>query len=306
MRKSMVMALLVCAAFATQLLAVGEARLTGKVVDPSGKPLEGVTITATATEEINWEQSTKTKKDGTFAFFIIRGTIPYKFTFEKDGFGTYEEVIKLQLVPAKNDRTFTLGTNQVATTTEAAPAQADPATLAYNEGVALWNKGEEAAAIAKIEEAVGLNDSLTAGHIALAKMYGKTKNWDKAIVAGNKALEVDSDQPEIAAVLAEAYEKKGDKAKAAEFRKKAPANPAALFNEAARMINAGNDAGAEGYLKQALAADEKFAQAHYELGMVYARLGKNAEAKTHLQAYLDLEPKGKDAPTAKEMLTYVQ
>lgn len=305
MRKSMVMALLVCAAFATQLLAVGEARLTGKVVDPAGKPLEGVKVTATATEEITWEQSVKTKKDGTFAFFIIRGTVPYNFKFEKDGYGTYEEVIKLKLVPEKNDRTFTLGGTQVVPT-EAAPASADPATIAYNEGVAHWNKGEEAAAIAKIEEAVALNADLTAGHIALAKMYGKTKNWDKAIAAGNKALEIDSDQPEINAIMAEAYASKGDKAKAAEYRKKAPANAPALFNEAARLINSGNDAEAEGLLKQAIAADAKFAKAHYELGMVYARLGRNPEAKTHLEAYLQLEPNGSEAATAKEMLSYVK
>ena len=306
MRKSMVMALFVCAAFATQLLAVGEARLTGKVVDPTGKPLEGVTITATATEEITWEQSVKSKKDGTFAFFIIRGTVPYKFTFAKEGYGTYEEVIKLKLVPEKNDRTFTIGAPQVVATTETAVASADPATIAYNEGVAHWNKGEEAPAIAKIEEAVALNPDLTAGHIALAKMYGKTKDWDKAIAAGTKALEVDADQPEINAIMAEAYAKKGDKAKAAEYKKKAPANPASLFNEAARLINAGNDAEAEGILKQAIAADEKFAKAHYELGMVYARLGKNPDAKTHLETYLQLEPNGAEAATAKEMLSYVK
>lgn len=308
MRKSMVIAIIVCAAFTAQLFAVGEARITGKVIDPNDEPLEGVTITVeSATGAKTFKTTGKTKKDGTFAFFLIDGTIEYKFTYEKEGFGPYQETMKLQLVPGKNDRTIRLGGPQATTDlAEAAPVAVDPATLAYNEGVGLWNSGNEAGAIAKVEEAVALNDALTAGHIALTKMYSKAKNWDKVIVAGNKALEVDSDQPEIAAFLADAYDKKGDKAKAAEFRKKAPANPAALFNEAARSINAGKDTEAEGYLKKALAADENFAQAHYELGMVYARLGKNADAAAHLEAYLRIEPTGKDAPTAKEMLTYVK
>ncbi len=308
MRKSMMIAIIVCAAFTAQMFAVGEARISGKVLDPNDNPLEDVSITVeSATAAKNFKTTGKSKKDGSFAFFLIDGTIEYKFTYEKEGFGPYQETMKLKLVPEKNERTIRLGGQQMTSATaEAVPVAADPATIAYNEGVALWNSGDEPGAIAKIEEAVKLNDALTAGHIALAKMNSKAKNWDKVIVAGNKALEVDSDQPEIAALLADAYDKKGDKAKAAEFRKKAPANPSALFNEAARSINAGKDSEAEGYLKQALAADENFAQAHYELGMVYARLGKNADAKSHLEAYLKLEPSGKDAPTAKEMLTYVQ
>ena len=40
--------------------------------------------------------------------------------------------------------------------------------------------------------------------------------------------------------------------------------------------------------------------------MVYVRMGKTADAKTNLQKYLELEPNGKDAATAKEMLKYVK
>jgi len=45
----------------------------------------------------------------------------------------------------------------------------------------------------------------------------------------------------------------------------------------------------------AIAADDKFAPAYYELGMVYVRMGKNADAKTNLQKYLELEPSGKES-----------
>ena len=108
------------------------------------------------------------------------------------------------------------------------------------------------------------------------------------------------------AVLFNAYTATGDKAKAAEAKKKLPANASSLFNDAAKLINSGKDAEAESLLKQAIAADDKFAPAYYELGMVYVRMGKNADAKTNLQKYLELEPSGKDAPTAKEMLKYVK
>ena len=94
--------------------------------------------------------------------------------------------------------------------------------------------------------------------------------------------------------------------KAAEAKKKMPANAGALFNDAAKLINSGKDADAEALLKQAIVADEKFAPAYYELGMIYVRAGKNADARTNLQKYLELEPDGKDAATAKEMLNYVK
>jgi Tfp pilus assembly protein PilF len=79
-----------------------------------------------------------------------------------------------------------------------------------------------------------------------------------------------------------------------------------MFNEAARLINTGKDGEAEPLLKGAIAANDKFAQAYYELGMLYVRTQKNADAKTNLQKYLELEPTGKDAATAKEMLNYVK
>jgi hypothetical protein len=40
--------------------------------------------------------------------------------------------------------------------------------------------------------------------------------------------------------------------------------------------------------------------------MIYVRSGKNADAKANLEKYLQLEPNGKEAATAKEMLKYVK
>jgi Tfp pilus assembly protein PilF len=72
------------------------------------------------------------------------------------------------------------------------------------------------------------------------------------------------------------------------------------------VINGGNDADGEKLLKQAIAADEKMAIAYYELGMIYVRSGKAADAKASLSKYLELDPNGKDAATAKEMLGYLK
>jgi len=311
MRKYLAIAAVTLSALATNAYAIGEARISGKVIDAQGQPLADVQISiSAATKAKNFSTKTTTNKKGQFSAFLLDGTIQYKFVFAKEGFASYEETMKLKLVPEKNEKTVTLNSGTAATTvTEvtvpAAKAKPDPGVVAYNEGVTLANEGKVAEAIVKMEAAVAAKPDLSQAHSVLAKLYLREKKYSKAIESANKAIAI-NDDGSLNAVLAEAYEKSGDKTKAAEYKKKAPANPASLFNDAAKLINSGKDAEAEALLKQAVGAEEKFAPAHYELGMIYVRSGKNSEAKKHLQKYLDLEPNGKDAATAKEMLNYVK
>lgn len=311
MRRNLALATILLLAFASSAFALGESRITGKVLDASGKPLEGVTITITAVSGKNVKQVSKTNKKGQFAAFLLDGTLRYKFSYSKEGFITFEEEMKLKLVPEKNERTINLNVVGSAPAGSAPiagePAKpADPSIGLFNEGVSFANAGKVEEAIAKIEEAITVRPDLAAGYGVLTKLYGRKANWKKAIERGTKALEFDPTDAAVLTILAEAYEKTGDKTKAGEFRKKAPANPVILFNDAARLINAGKDSEAEPLLKQAISLDDKFAAGHYELGMLYARATKNKEAKLHLTKYLELEPKGKDAPLAKQMLEYVQ
>lgn len=308
MRKSIALGMLICALAAGNLFAVGEARITGKVVGPDGTPLEDVSIKVRATEAKTFEETYKTDKNGRYTIFLLDGTIHYEFTFNKEGFAPYIETMKLKLLPEKNMREITLNKGQPAFGGGLAPAAAtaDPAVIAYNEGAALANEGNVAEAIAKLEEAIAIKNDLIAGYMALAKLYVRSENWTKAIEAANKVLEVSSDEPDMFSILAEAYDKAGNAVKAKEFREKAPANPQALFNQAVPLINQGNDAAAEPLLRRAVTADDTFGAGHYELGMVYVRMGNTAEAKKHLERYIELEPSGKDAALAKEMLKYVQ
>ncbi|MFN2442107.1 MAG: tetratricopeptide repeat protein [Thermoanaerobaculia bacterium] len=308
MWKSIALGMLICALAAGNLFAVGEARITGKVVGPDGKAIEDVSIKVRATEAKTFEETYKTDKNGRFTIFLLDGTIHYEFTFNKEGFSPYIETMKLKLLPEKNQREITLnkGGQSVAGGLTAGAATADPAVIAYNEGAALANEGNVAEAIAKLEEAIAIKNDLTAGYMALAKLYVRAENWTKAIEAANKVLEISSDEPDMFIVLAQAYDKAGNPIKAKEYRAKAPANPQALFNEAVPLINAGNDAAAEPLLRRAVEADDTFSEGHYELGMIYVRMGNTVEAKKHLNRYLELEPDGKDAPLAKEMLKYIQ
>lgn len=307
MRKSLTLSLLIVTIAATNTFAAEAVRLTGVVTDAATrKPIPNAVVTARATEGKTFKQDFKVKKDGTYAIFLITGTIPYEFTYSAPGYRSFSETTKLK-IGEPNTRDIPLSpTQQSEVSVPAAEIAIDPATAAYNEGASLANQRKDTEAIAKFEEAVAAKPDLIAGWQALAKVYNRTKQYPKAINAANKALEFDSDDTDMNAVLYDAYVATGDKAKAAELKRKLPANAGSLFNDAARAINSSKDAEAEPLLKQAISVDEKFAAAHYELGMLYVRTGKNADARAHLEKYLELDPSGKDAPTAKEMLNYVK
>lgn len=303
--KSLVFLIVALAFVATNAFAVGEGRMNGKVLDAETKtPIAGAVIKISATEKTNFTTEVKSNKKGEWAFFALDATIRFKFVVSAEGYAPQEEMIKIPIgVTTLKD--FMLSKGRVEEYT-VATERADPAIDAYNAGAALANSGDPAGAAAKFSEAVQLKPELTAGWIALAKVSLTTKNYPKAIEAANKVLEIDDEDTDMWSVLHQAYTATGEKAKAAEAEKKVPKNAGALFNEAARVINGGNDAEGEKLLKQAIAADPKMAIAYYELGMIYIRANKGPEAKTNLQKYLELEPNGKDAALAKEMMGYIK
>jgi len=310
MRKTFALCALALLVVAGNAFALGEARVQGKITDAvTHNPIANVVISLDAMTGHSFHAQYKSDKDGVYRFIVLDGTLLYKVSYSAPGYATYEQQKVKFTLGDINTRDVMLapgGTAAAGTKDAPTTAKGDPAVIAYNEGAELANAGKLPEAIAKLEEAVAAKPDLTAGYEALAKLYLRTKNYDKAIDRANKALEVDNDNQDLFAVLAESYTAKGDKAKAAEYRKKLPADASAMFNEAAKLINSGKDAEAEPLLKGAIAANDKFGQAYYELGMIYVRTGKNADAKVNLQKYLELEPNGKDAATAKEMLNYVK
>src|SRR5438105_2240314 len=306
--KTIAMCLLALAVVAGNAFAVGEARLTGKITDAVTKaPLPSATITLVSTAGRNFRADYTAETDGQYGSLVLAGTLSYQVPYAAPGYQPYVETMKLRLGEF-NTKDISLAPANAAAPAAGAPAaaKADPAVDAYNTGAGLYNEGKKAEAAAKFEEAVGAKPDLIAGWEALARVDLDLKNYNKAIDAANQALALAPDEMDMYAVLYNAYTATGDKAKAAEAKKKLPADANSLFNDAAKLINSGKDAQAEPLLKQAIAANDKFSVAYYELGMLYVRSGKNADAKANLQKYLELDPNGKDAATAKEMLKYVK
>lgn len=305
MRRTLALTLLVFAAlFASNAFAIGEARITGKVVDAATKaPLPDAKITVTALSGKTFKQTYPVKKDGTYAIFLLDGTLKYSFAYEAPGYPSQVDQFKLKLgEPNIHDVELSKGGAAVSQQVEAVEAKADPAVTAYNEGAALANSGDDPGAIKKFDEAVSIKPDLTAAWIALARIQLRAKNYAKAIEAANKGLEADSEDTDMWTVLFESYRATGDKAKAAEAKKHMPENAAGMFNDAVPLLNASKYDEAEPILRKVIAADPNFADAYYYLGMCMAQKNNIAEAKKFFQKYLDLAPNGKDADVAREFM----
>src|SRR5258708_3801228 len=216
---------LIVRALAGNAFAGSEGRIVGKVVDATTRQgIANATVHVSATESRKLEQDYKTDTDGTFKIFLVDATIRYKFTVTAPDHASYVETIKLKLGDTTT-KEFTLGAAAAAVAaTPAAPRAADPSVTSYNDGAKLFNDGKYPEAVAKFEEAVKGKPELIAGWEALARAALKVKDYPKAIEAATKALDLAPDESDMFGVLTEAYEATGNKAKAAEWKKKMPAD----------------------------------------------------------------------------------
>src|SRR5258705_11367034 len=115
MRRTNALILLTLAALATNAFAVGEARITGKVIDGATKqPIPDATINVTAISGHNFKEDFKVDKNGSYAIFLVDGTLKYKFTFAATGYGAYVEDMKLKL---RETNTTDITLNKAATAT---------------------------------------------------------------------------------------------------------------------------------------------------------------------------------------------
>jgi tetratricopeptide (TPR) repeat protein len=158
--------------------------------------------------------------------------------------------------------------------------------------------------------ALGHDRELVVAYSALATIAYNEGDMAKAIEFGEQARTREPQNLRVLRVLAEAYQKQGDKAKAKQMTDAIAAlDPKAgagdLYNEGVREYNAGNAAAAVAIFEKVLAADPAQTKAHYMLGLCLAA-SDTAKAREHLQKFIELAPSDPDAPTAKEMLQYLK
>jgi Tfp pilus assembly protein PilF len=289
-----------------------QARMTAKVTDQAGNPIEGVTVTVTTKATAVFKMVLKTDKRGVYATIINDATLTYHLKFEKEGYVTFEGDKKISIgeTGGLDAKLMKVSEAQAAAAAAAPPSANELAVEKYNEGVDLMNAGNRAGAEAKFLQAAQKSADLPAIWKALTVIAFDKKDWAKTIEYGQKATDLDPSLTNLYSMMSEAAKQLGDKKGAADylarFAEANPDTPEMLYNTGVEAYNHNKMKEAEESLGKAVAAKPDYALAHFWLAMASINLKKNAVAKEHFQKYLELEPKGEEADTAKEMLSVLK
>jgi tetratricopeptide (TPR) repeat protein len=300
--------LLLAGLTASPVWAAGEGRILGTIVDSTGAPVEGAKVTLTRPGTAYKLEKTSDKK-GQFMLLILDATQEYQLRIEKEGYAPFEDKVKPKLEEALRLQ-FTLE-KPVAQAPQAAPGQ-NEAIVAYNDGVAALKAGDKATAIAKFEQATGLDPKLPEPQIALAELYVDEKKYAESIAAADRYLGLKPDDPRALKAKYDSLIALGKKEEAsavlAALSKVDASNDTAVrvVNEGVGLFNAGKVAEAIPLFEKALTLDSKLAKAHYLLGLSYANTGDMAKAKSHLEAFVQMAPDDKDAAVAREMIASIK
>lgn len=308
-------AVFVAVAMTSPATAQSTGMVKGKVFDGKGQPIEAAKVTIEFKDGISRVYTVKSNKKGEYTQI---GLPPgnYKVTAEKEKVGaqSYDCRVKLGDTAEVN---FQLAPGTSGPTKEDAAKVAAIKKL-FDEGVAASRSGDNDTALAKFTEAANVMPTCYDCYYNIGFAHAQKKDYDKAEEAFKKSIELKADYPEAYNGLAQIYnaQKRFDEAQAASQKAAALATAGgaaasgsgvdALYNQGVIAWNAGKAEDAKKAFEEALKADPKHANSHYQLAMCQINLGKLPEAVAEFELYMQLAPDGQYAAQVKAMLVQLK
>lgn len=275
-----------------------EGRLIGKVLDAQGKPIAGVTVTATSKDIAGFEKVLTTDNKGIFILDFDEINVNYNYRFEKAGYATLS-IDQKWTVRDTERHEFKMETGAAAGPVADQPpaSTSSPAITAFNAGAAAFKVRDHATATAKFEEALRHDPNLRQAWSALSLARLEQKQYQQAAEAAEKAIALGAatDQNVLRARW-EAYRNLGDPAKtqaAREALDKAghlQAEAKRIHNEGVALTKLGDDKEAYAKFQEAVEADPGFEQAWLALAVTGLKIGRAAEAAAAARKLLEINP----------------
>jgi Tfp pilus assembly protein PilF len=292
--------LLALALMAPGLASARQGRLIGKVLDPEGHPIPGVTVTTTCAEIPDFRPVATTDDKGLFMVGFTRINVLYVYQIEKTGYVTMKVEQKWTLEGTERHE-FRM-TPAPATATAGPPAStSNQAIVAFNAGVLAVKAKDYTTAAAKFEEALSYDPYLRQAWAALSQVRVEQKRYREAAEAADKAVALGvTDEPVLRARW-EAYRNLGDTAKTSQAQQdleklgRLTEEAKRIYNEGVALVKSGDDAGAFAKFQEALAIAPGFQPALLGLATAGLKIDKAAEAAAAAETLLKADPRNEPA-----------
>lgn len=290
-------------AFAAAAQAQFQGKISGRVLDPSGNPVEKaeVSIVSQKTSTVRYES--RTDRSG---HFVQVGLMPGYFliTVKKAGFAPGSKEAKVDVA----------GEALVEITLKSAEAEAEKsfsaADKAFIKGNKFFAEQKFVEAAAAYGEAIGLAPENWAYHLNLGLSLKKAGKLEEALASFRKAVELNPDGYSANKETGEALAKGGAFDQAKPFYEKAatlsPDDPDAQFNLGVCLINLGEPEAALARFQRTAELKPDYADAYYQMGTILIGQNKPAEACASLEKFLALAPGHEKAAVAKQLIEFLK
>ena len=304
-QRAIVLFLLLVVAVPGLVSAARKGRLVGRVVDPEGAPIEGVTVTATSAAVPTFNEVRTTDKKGAFIVDFEIVNVTYHYRFEKAGYQTFESDQAWGLEgTARHD--FVMQPGTAAAVVDLVPtSSSEPAIIAYNAAVAAVEAKQYAVAQAKFEEAVQYDPELRPAWTGLSVAHLGQERYQEAVDAAEKAMALGATDDATLRCRWEAYRKLGDEAKTAaaladlERYGRATVEARRVYNEGVALVKAGDHEGAFAKFQEAVTIDPQLEEAQLGLATQGIQIKRYQEALAAAEAILDDDPSDEQAIRAR-------
>ena len=294
--KKLIAALFVLVLACSPLMAASwVGKLTGKVLDPDGNPVEGVTISVTSPNIPEFGDSDSSDKRGRFRLEFPRKGVAYDLVFEKEGFTTYRHRLNWNVEGAVSEE-FTLEPGAALAGGPPPASLSNDAIQAYNDGVKAYTDGDWELAGTKFALAIEHDPKLHQAWTALAMTRQNQDRFQESAEAAETAIGLGSTDPLVFRTRWEAYRDLGDEEKAAEalasFQDATLRTEEAkkLHNQAIGLRDEGDMEGAFEAFREAASLDPALKPALLGVATAGVELGRMAEVADAAEALLAIDP----------------
>ena len=194
------------------LVAGTEGRVVGTVVDRAGKPIQGVHVVVSA-PEIEFQMTRTSNKKGQFTLVLLEASRDYLIRLEKEGYQPIQESLRPKIGQVVRT-TWTLDEGVAAGAgLGEGPGELDLGARInkiYESARQALGEGDYETAIAKFQQVSEQVPGAPEPHVGLAMSYYISDQYDKALAAAERVVELDENNADAARVQFEVYRILGD------------------------------------------------------------------------------------------------